>query len=370
MKKKILFITPSLARTGSEMVLWYLINNLDRERFDTYIFCLRNGELLSEIPSDIPKEISYKGSGKWYLKAFRGLLKLFKKEPISYQLNTIQSKIKADLWFVNTLLIPQAQPMAKKIGVKVATYFHELQFAFTFIKSKEFENIIKYSDYLIGCSTTVCKTLIKTGHTNVLLQNSFIDEKQIFINPNRVAELKKQLNISKDDFVWVISGTVAYMKGLDFVIDILEHFKDKQIKIVWLGGALDNGLDNYIKTVVKVNYPNKLIFTGAVTDDYYNYLSIADGFLLPSKEESFSLVLLEASYLQIPIVAFNVGIAKNFIKDGMGILVDSFNISEMVNAIESIQQNKNIDKVLLKSAVLEYTTSKQLPLFEKLLDSL
>ena len=56
---------------------------------------------------------------------------------------------------------------------------------------------------------------------------------------------------------------------------------------------------------------------------------MANGLLSLSKEESFSLVMLEAAYLGIPTVSFATGMAKSFIKEGMGKVVERFDVDEM-----------------------------------------
>jgi glycosyltransferase involved in cell wall biosynthesis len=367
MKKKILFITPSFARTGSEMVLWYLLKSIDREKFTPYLFCLTEGELYHQISSTIEKSIAYKGTKSLYKKAFRGLLKLMGIEPIAYQLKKIQSKFKADLWYVNTILIPQAHPAAKTLNVNIATHIHELLFAYTFIKEQELKHIVDYSNTIVGCSILVCDKLAEIGHPNIKLQNSFIDETVINPDQNRVDELKRKLGIANEDYVWVISGTVAYMKGIDYVLQIVEYFKNKPVKIVWIGGIQNTGLDYYIQTLTEKKYAGKLIFTGAVNSDYYNYLSLGNGMLLLSKEESFSLVMLEAAYLGIPIIAFNAGMAKSFIDVGMGKVVDSWNVADMIAAMEYQHQSLERNSKLLKASAMEFTVSSQLPKFENLL---
>jgi len=369
MRKKILFITPTLARTGSEMVLWYLLNKLDPEKYDMHVHCINKGELYDQLPPYISKSVSYKGSGNFFKKTFRGILKALKIDPISYQLKSIQQNIKAELWYVNTTAIPNACLAGKQVGAKVLTHFHELVYAFSFIKYKQMQQIVSNSDICVGCSDLVCDKIKELGHQNVKLQYSFIDENTIHTNAERVIKIKKSLGINSDDFIWVISGATTFMKGFDFIPEILEYFKEEKVKLLWLGKVMDDGLNYYIEKTVQVKYPGKLILAGNLSEDYYNYMAAADAFLLLSREESFSLVMIEAAYLHMPIVAFNTGVAKQFIKKDMGHVIEHYNISRLISSMESIQKQQFIKNNPVDNN-LEFTAANQLPHFENLIEEI
>lgn len=372
MKKKILFVTQNLGRTGSEMVLWYLIENLDRNKYSVYVFCLTKGELFNLLPDDIEKSISYRASGVWHLRLFRSLLKMMGLDPLVYQLRNIQKRFKADLWYINTIVIPFAHRATDGFDVKVITHFHELLHAFEFIKAKDMQKILSASDVCIGCSEEVCETLKNTGHNNVILQHSFIDFSTVNTDPIRIAAIKQDLGILPTDYVFVVAARAVYMKGLDYVLPILEHFKDKPVKILWIGNCPDTGLKYYVQSVADRKYPNKLFFSGPQSADYYNYLSVGNSMLLLSREESFSLVMLEAAYLGIPIVAFKIGIATAFIKAGMGNVIDDRSVSDLLSQMERIYECplKPETIISLKIATNEYAIENQLGLFEKLIDQL
>jgi len=367
MRKRIIFITPNLGRTGSEMVLWYLLNNLDIKKYDIFVFCLSRGELYDNLPHTIKRTLAYRGSGKWYKKVFRGILKAIRIEPIGYQLKQIQQSFKADLWYANTILVPQAHKMANDLGVKIVTHFHEVQYAFSFIKSIEFENIIKFSDTLIACSELSLGILNAIAPNKTKLQNSFIDEKSISVDQTKVSLLKKKFGITADDFVWVISGNLAYMKGLNIINQIMASLKDDRIKIIWIGADLNTGLNNYIKNIISHKYANQLFFTGSISSEYYNYLSLADGLLMISSEESFSLVMVEAAYLGIPIVSFDTGIANRLIREDCGELVKNQDVEGLIISMRKQQVKTTINKIALRKGAIEYTVNKQLPNFEKLI---
>lgn len=353
------------------MVLWYLLTNLDPNKYKIYLFSVGNGELLKSLPKYIKYRVSYRNSGRLYEKAFRGFLKLIGVRPIAYQLKRIQKEIDADLWFVNTIIIPDAHMAARASEVPIVTYFHEVDNAFGFIKRKEFERILNTSHCCIGCSESVVEKLAVTGHKNIKIQNSFINDEIITVDREEVATLRNKLGIKQDDFVWVISGTATYMKGLDLVLPVIEHFKGKNVKIIWLGKSFDTGLDYYVKKVAGTRYPGQLIFPGALSTEYHQYLASGDGLLMLSREECFPLVMIEAAYLKLPIVSFNTGIVGTFVEDGMGKVVEGHNVNQLCKEMEWVQNNQHaIDFEKLRTKASIYTVKNQIKLFDSLLQEI
>lgn len=371
MKKRILFITQDLARTGSEMVLWYLLINLDKEKYAIAVFCIRKGELYDVLPDYIEKHMMYKSSANWVDRAFRRLLKLVGIHPLNYQLNEIQRKFNADIWYVNTIAVPEVFELKKHKDIKLITHVHEFLYAFSEIKAQTLQRAISYSDVLIGCSEMVCEKLADFEKTKVELQYSFVDTETIHTNPEKIELIKKKLGILPNDKVWVVSGGTKYMKGLDQVLPLLEYFKaDDTVKIMWLGTQSSNALEFYVRTVAEKKYPGKLIFTGALSEDYYNYMSVATGLLLLSREETFSLVMVEAAYLGLPVVAFDIGIAKDFLKEDMGTVVENRDLNEIITGMQRVHENHHYSKGSLKNAAMVYSAKHQLPIYEALMDKI
>lgn len=370
MKRRILFITQDLARTGSEMVLWYLLINLNKEKYAISVFCIRKGELYDVLPSHIEKNMMYKSSAKWSDRAFRRLLKLFGAHPLSYQLNRIQKRFKADIWYVNTIAVPEVFELAKHKDIKMITHVHEYLYAFSEIKGKTLQKAISYSDVLIGCSEMVCEKLAGFEQADVALQYSFIDTDTIHTDPAKITAIKEKLGILPTDKVWVVSGGTKYMKGLDHVLPILEHFKDEPVKIIWLGARLNNALEFYVSTIAEKKYPNKLMFTGALSEDYYNYMCAADGLLLLSREETFSLVMVEAAYLGLPVVAFDIGIAKQFLKADMGAVIENCNLDKLIAEMRNVHENQHYNKLSMRNAAMMYSVKNQQRIYEGLLDKI
>ena len=370
MKKRILFITQSLSRTGSEMVLWYLLNNLDPEKYAISILCLKKGELYDHLPDHIDKHIRYKSSSLFIHHIFRAILKLFKIDEVVYQVKQIQRSFNADILYINTIVVPDVFDVAKQSKAKTILHVHELLYAFSFIKAKVMERLIANSDVCIGCSEVVCEKIADLNHANIKLQHSFIDLSTISTDAVKVAKLRSDLGILPTDFVWVISGVANYMKGIDRVLPLLDEFQDERIKILWIGMEDDSGLNYYVKTVANLKYPNRLIFAGALSTDYYDYMSIGNGFLLLSREESFSLVMVEAVYLGLPVVALNVGIVNQFVTESVGKIVHDWVLEDFVEAMNWVMKNLKPNKLQMKDQAMQYDISRQLHLYELLLEEI
>ncbi|QNL47734.1 glycosyltransferase family 4 protein [Olivibacter sp. SDN3] len=366
--KKILFITPFFGRTGSEILLLNLLKGLNREIVKPYLYSLRDGELLSELPADIPYFLPYNEKKNKKEKYLKSALKKIKIDPLEYQLKKIQKHIKADIWYLNTIEVsPFFLRLAKKMGVTSVTHFHELPLAYRSVTKDHLKDIIDYSTICIGCSKIVCGKIKELGHKNVLLQYSFIDTDFIDkkLDLSKRTEIRKYLKISSDEFVWIISGSVVYEKGLDYIPEILEYLENEKLKIIWLGKLYDNGLTYYVQTVLEKKWPRKVLFLDALTDDYYNYLSIGDALLMPSRQDSFSLVMLEAAYLGLPILSFNSGGVKEFVDEDKGMVINSWNAEDLALSIKRLMSTKT--KKIGQTNNFVYAANHQLKNFHDLI---
>ncbi|MBU1821129.1 MAG: group 1 glycosyl transferase, partial [Bacteroidetes bacterium] len=171
MKKriKILFFTPYATRTGSEMMLLYILKNLNREHFQAGLVSFAPGELLSEVPADIPVFI---GPGKYTLLEKVSYHLGF--HPMERFLNKVSREFGADVWYVNTVMLPDIVKGALKHSVPVISHIHELSHMLTFVEVEDYKRIMHQSDLLLGCSETVSSNLRVSGGKNVRKLLSFM----------------------------------------------------------------------------------------------------------------------------------------------------------------------------------------------------
>ena len=341
-KQRILFFTPFATRTGSEMMLLYILQHIDRSQFDVGIASFADGELLKEFPADIPSfVIPRKFNLSQKVMFHLGI------NPTLNSLRKIAKEFKADFWYVNTTMLPETALIAKEFSIKLITHFHELPLTYAYLSAQDLKSIITNSDLLIGCSKVTCEAIQHAGGKNVSLLYEFIDSEKVVKNPERTEQLRKKLDIPKDDYIWVMSGMTSERKGFDFLPDIAEELNDPKVHLIWIGHKIDDGLVYYTEQrCLNTKAKTHIHLIGKQKEDYYNYLNMGDGFLLTSRQDPFPLVMIEAALLGKPIVAFPSGGVSEFIQEGMGSVTNDISVKQMVSAMRDIMT----DKVITNSA--------------------
>lgn len=119
-------------------------------------------------------------------------------------------------------------------------------------------------------------------------------------------KLRKELNLSKDDFVILWVGRLGYEKNIRFLVEnhkkIMNNHPDAKLLIV--GGGPEE--DNLKAISKKLEIENNVIFTGKIKyEDVGNYYQLGSVFVSASIFETQGLTLVEALAGSIPVVCIN-----------------------------------------------------------------
>lgn len=166
-----------------------------------------------------------------------------------------------------------------------------------------------------------------------------------------------------------MSGQRAYHKGFHIVIEISKFLKKYNAALVWLGASNDYGLNFFIQKVIENNSIDNIILPGLLKgDEYYSWLNACDAFLLTSMVDPYPLVMLEAAYLQKPIIAFDSGGVTEFVKEGMGKIVPYYCVNAYLDAIRDFIEGKiPVDKELLRKEAEKHDITKRVSEFEDII---
>ena len=287
MKKKILFIVPSLAVGGSQRVMLTLLENINRNLFNvSLIVVTQKGELYDQIPSDI--KVVHLGC-KRMLAAFN---------PLYQSIHKIQPDIVfSTLAYLNFTLILLKYFMASSfklvvresntVSVQIKSFSHTwLWWLLYRLLYKKADKIICQSDYMLD---------------DLIYKFSIPKEKVSRIyNPVDTLKIRKKADVDPSPFIdfgrgpHIIGvGRLVHQKGyehiLNFIPKILGKFPDVHL---WILGTGE--LELTLKKLI-----NELDISEHVTlvghqKNPYTWMKHADLLVLSSHFEGLPNVLLEA----------------------------------------------------------------------------
>jgi glycosyltransferase involved in cell wall biosynthesis len=181
---------------------------------------------------------------------------------------------------------------------------------------------------------------------------NFIDHKY---EKTELDEFKKIL-AKIDDKIILYVGRLTEVKGVEFLIRAIPDIKHKDIHLIIAGdGILFEKLNNIAKSIGMMN---QITFFGpANLEQLAKIYGIADVFVLPSiitdngATEGTGLVIPEAMYFGIPVIASSVGGITETVKNEYnGLLVKQKDSKEIALAIERILSDMELKDNIVKNA--------------------
>ncbi len=324
-KKKIMFVMPSLQGGGAERVMLTLMKHIDKDKFiPIFVLNKKEGKLLEYLPNDI-EVIDLNANQARY-----AIFKIAKKI----------KEIKPDIVFSTlghlNLLIALIRPFySKKIKFisresntvslenKVEKYPRIFDFLYKNIYSN-FDLIITQSKYMksdLIKNFGIKKDKIITIYNPVDIQN---------ILEKKAKPLEKPLE--KDKINLIAVGRLASQKGFDILIDAMAHL-DERFHLNILGEGDD---EMELKKQIKTLGLDERISMLGFQQNPYAFINRSDFFILSSRYEGLPNVVLESYVMGKPCIAFDMpgGTAEIVVDGKSGVLVKEFTALALADAIK------------------------------------
>jgi glycosyltransferase involved in cell wall biosynthesis len=163
-------------------------------------------------------------------------------------------------------------------------------------------------------------------------------------------------------------------KNVEFLFEAISDIlaRNEKVKFLTSGeGHLRNKLEKMIK---KKNLKDKIIFAEEITNENKkNYYAAGDIFVFASKSETQGMVLTEAMYCGLPIVAVRATGDKDIVEDGKTGFLVSENKKEFADAVQRLIDNADLRREFEQEAKRiageKYTSKvcgeKMLKIYEK-----
>ena len=149
-------------------------------------------------------------------------------------------------------------------------------------------------------------------------------------------------------------GMISWRKGTDLFVQLARRVlaaTAKPVMFVWLGGPLDQGEYQNLRYDARVmGIDDRLVFPGAV-DSPLPYFNQFDVFVLPSREDPFPLVMMEAASLGKPLVCFaHAGSAPELVESDAGMVVPYMDLDAMAAAVLKLMDDPELRATLGEGA--------------------
>jgi glycosyltransferase involved in cell wall biosynthesis len=339
--KKILFISHEASRTGAPLILLFLLKwlnkNIKNIQFD--VLLINGGAIASDfekectntfVLSEIHKPLKF---SEVIVKKILSKLGIKQKEKELFFFENIALN-NYDLIYANSIV---SLPIAVKIKnshptTKLLVHVHELN---TIIKTMlpNFNNYINKIDKYIAVSN-----LVKSN----LILNHNVDKSKVALIYEFGAVNEASINKNNEVFTVGASGYAQWRKGDDIFIQvahyITKNYPNAKIKFVWVGNNLNN--KHIIEADIEKLGLNEVVSFVGEQANPINYYKNFDIFLLPSREDAFPLVCIEAANLKKPILCFEKasGTAEVIARGG-GFVVPYLDIEAMAKKVIFYYEN-------------------------------
>ncbi len=303
---KILIFTPYLAYSGSELVLFNYIASV-HQTFSFDIVTFNKGALVEKLPSNI-KCITIEKNPIGITKIFDFIYRILtKKRWYERSIIKLQRKKQYQLWYINTLALPEIVQLAEKNNIKTILHTHELFQAISNYSTAEIECITQYPNYVICCSTAAKKLFdIYKREKNISIVNP-----PLLQHPTQKINLLEKCSIpTKKTKIWGMAGRMDTNKNPFLFIEICELLinQDDTFHFIWFGGNPNSTIYQYcVKLIHQKKLTNHISLINTQPEDLINYMTGLSGIVLTSFYESFSLIALEGMSLNLPVVSHNNG---------------------------------------------------------------
>lgn len=376
MKKKILFIMPSMFIGGAERSLLGLLEALDYSKVDVSLFLYRHeGEFLKYIPQEVhvlPEieeyrtfDVSVKSllfSNKWIF----GIKRIFSK--VAIKLNCLRVKTQAGVWMSMQYttrylqgLLPQipgeydlgimylgvADTLVNKVNAKVKMTWNHTDYDTLYPDKKMDLEIYKKINYLVSVSEA-CNQKVKSfypeiAEKSIVIENCLAEKLIKEQAKEKVNDLKMEESVIK----LLSIGRYCEAKNFDNVPTICKKILQQGINLKWyiIGYGSDEAL---IKQKIKENgMENHVILLGKKNNPY-PYIANCDIYVQPSRYEGKCVSVREAQILEKPVIITKYETSSSQLEDGIDGIIVPLENSACADGIVKVINDKKLQNRLVQ----------------------
>ncbi len=352
---KVIHIITKLELGGAQQNTLYTVENLNREKFDTFLLCGKGGILDKKASENLKEKIIFIKSLVREISPINDLIAL---------LNIIKILLKEKPHIIHTHsskagILGRIAGFISKVPMIIHTYHG---FGFNDHQNFFVKNFYIFLEKIVSLLTDVLIFVSKANMETAKKYNIGKEKKYLLIRSgiklSNFSREKDKLFASKffpqitqkSKVVLTVANLKPQKNPSDFIkiaSDVI--FSKRDVYFIYAGGGEPKDMEYYSKMIEKNKISNRCVITGWIDDVKQLYRS-ADIFLLTSLWEGLPRSLVEAmASLTIPVCYETDGV-KDIIKDGInGFLVKQLNWFEAAEKIKKLCDDENLYKDMKKN---------------------
>ena len=351
---RILFVAHSAQQGGAEYCLDTTLRYLDRNRFEPIVVFPHEGPMVEAARSiGIDVEIlplshwMCVSRAPWYWKhLIMGTL------PSIMRLRRLIRRLRINIVYSNTSAIFEGALCARWAGVPHLWHVHEVLSSATGLSPvlpvawirrfiRKFSSLVVFESHSARAAFESRTPLpaAKVVPNSIRLADA---------NETNRDEARRQLGVGPDAIVVAFVGQLIDRKNPLLLVDAIKRIRNDRVVGIFVGdGPLASALDKEIQSSALDDRIRRIPFQSNVGP----LLDALDILVLPSREESFGLVLIEAAACGKPVVACrSQGPNEVVVSDETGILVDQDDPIGLSNAIARLASSERLRAQLGQAA--------------------
>lgn len=398
MKKKLLFIMPSLASGGGEKSLVTLLSKIDYDRYSVDLFLLTHDGLFMEfIPSEVRllplpktyhlftlpllrsiKELLQSGNSKLAYNRLMFSIKnrnakntaireQYNWKYLSKSLDTLEDKYDAAIGFLEKtstyFCVDKVSFAERRIGWVHIDYDQlGMDSRFDVDYFNKLDHIVTVSE---ECAQVLGKRFPEQKNKMEVIYN--------IVSPSIIHKMATPYPLDvfdkKEDEIIILSiGRLHFQKNFDMAVECCKLLVDRGYNIRWnvIGDGDEKG--KLLKLIKENNLENNFKLLGLKSNPY-PYIKQADIYAQTSRFEGKSIAIDEAKILNKPIIVTNFSTAKDQLNDEEDGLIVDMNANAMADGIEKLIMDSNLRSKLTKNlSALKLGTEEEIEKLYELLN--
>jgi len=324
---------------GAETMLYKLIKNTDRKKYNVEVISLKDKGIIGPKIEQLGIKVHVIN-----MKKIPTINNLFKVRQLIKDAEVVQTWMyHADL--IGYLATRFKSNMKVLWGIRRTSLNREENKKSTLLIAKFNALISKKIDKVISCSIAAKKSHINFGYSkdNMMVIPNGFEMNKLNFNSEARYKIRKKLNIENKKVIINI-GRWNIAKDHKNLIEAYKQVEDFNTHLIMIGPGITKENIELINLIKKNNIKNYSLL--GPQSEITKYLSAADFYVSSSMSEGFPNVIGEAMACQLPCVVTDAG-DSSYIVDNTGIIVPIKDSKELSKGIYNMIQLPKKDRLEL-----------------------